>query len=65
MFQELGFNQISKAITANDIISCTIGAITRRYVPSIQKNIYMGDLTVLGQNKFLNVDNDYYYHKSY
>ena len=56
-------SQISKAITTNDIINCTITAITRRYIPSIQKNIYFADVSVLSRKKFSNVDNEYYYNK--
>ena len=63
MFQDLELSQISKAITASDIINCTITAITRCYIPSIQKNIYFADVSVLSRKKFSNVDNEYYYNK--
>ena len=56
-------SQISKVITANDIINCTITAVTRRYIPSIQNNIYFADVSVLSRKKFSNVDNEYYYNK--
>ena len=56
-------NQFTHFIKSNSIVSSKLVSVTRKYVPMIKKNIYLGELCVQVTGHIPAIDNDYKYNQ--